>query len=113
MADRRLEWILANGPCSKCGSTSDLEVDHIDRSTKVTHKVWSWAKDKRLAELAKCQVLCKKCHLDKTIIENTKPFTHGTVAGYTKGCRCAECKVPQMARVYAWRAKVGGRKANK
>jgi len=66
MARRREDWLSANGPCVKCGSWDDLEVDHIDPSKKVSHKVWSWREDRRLEELAKCQVLCRNCHYAKT-----------------------------------------------
>lgn len=45
----------------------NLEVDHIDPDQKISHKVWSWAKPRRDAELAKCQVLCNKCHKNKTL----------------------------------------------
>lgn len=67
---RRAEWLAKNGPCRKCGSSENLEVDHIDRSQKVTHRIWTWAEDKRAAELAKCQVLCRVCHREKSVAEN-------------------------------------------
>jgi 5-methylcytosine-specific restriction endonuclease McrA len=65
---RRDAWLQENGPCQneKCGSWEDLEVDHIDPRDKVDHRVWSWAKERREAELGKCRVLCKKCHKEKT-----------------------------------------------
>ncbi|AXH46549.1 HNH endonuclease [Gordonia phage RobinSparkles] len=66
---RRNEWLKENGPCVKCGSWENLEVDHKDRSKKITSSVWSWSAEKRNKELAKCQVLCKSCHLEKTILE--------------------------------------------
>lgn len=69
-ARRRREWIDANGPCRRCASTIDLEVDHIDPSTKVDHRVWSWSPERRIAELRKCQVLCRHCHQAKTMTEN-------------------------------------------
>ena len=57
------------GKCVKCGSTENLEFDHIDRYTK-TKKVstllasspWQSAVD----EAQKCQLLCNSCHIDKT-----------------------------------------------
>ncbi len=67
--NRRLEWIKENGPCARCGSDKDLEVDHIDPRIKVTHRVWSSAAAKRDKELKKCQVLCEKCHKEKTTID--------------------------------------------
>jgi hypothetical protein len=62
----RAEWIAANGPCRQCGSKERLEIDHKNPDDKVSHAVWSWRKEKREAELAKCQVLCYKCHKRKT-----------------------------------------------
>lgn len=66
MKKRRETWLAANGPCRLCGSSERLEVDHIDHSTKVDHRVWSWSDERRKAELAKCQVLCHDCHKRKT-----------------------------------------------
>lgn len=56
--------------CVQCGSTENLELDHIDRTTKIDHKIWSWTRVKREAEIAKCQVLCHDCHKEKTRAEN-------------------------------------------
>lgn len=95
--NRRLAWVTANGPCAQCGSTTDLQVDHVDPSTKVDHRIWSWSEERRLAELAKCQVLCGDCHKAKTSAENSKRFTqpikHGTYMGYAgnHACRCDLC----------------------
>ena len=92
-AKTRREWIEANGPCRNCGSSLDLEVDHVDPSTKITHNVWSWALSRRLAELAKCQVLCKKCHLIKTSKDRIDSMKHGTERMYRNfKCRCLDCK---------------------
>lgn len=71
---RRKQWILENGPCVKCGSDKKLEVDHIDPATKTTKAVWSWKHDRRMEELAKCQVLCHCCHKEKTKIDLRKMF---------------------------------------
>ena len=64
---RRLEWLAIHGPCAACGSWDRLEVDHVDPDKKVTHRVWSWCKDRREAELKKCQALCFTCHKKKSI----------------------------------------------
>lgn len=66
MKRRRQEWLDTNGPCAHCGSADDLRVDHVDASQKVSHRIWSWAKERREIELAKCQVLCNDCHQKKT-----------------------------------------------
>ncbi len=96
----RNQWLLANGPCKACGSTIALEVDHIDPRQKVSHRIWGWCKEKREAELAKCQVLCGDCHLRKTISERhaAHPLVHGTNRGYnTHRCRCQACKAAHAA----------------
>lgn len=103
---RRADWMLANGPCRHCGSSADLEVDHIDPSTKnpvlryPSNAIWRWGDQKRNEELAKCQVLCRPCHLKKTINEMGGPAKHGTYGRYVRHkCRCIECT--RAAREYA------------
>jgi len=39
----------------------------------VTHRVWSWARERREAELAKCVVRCVACHLVKTRLRGENP----------------------------------------
>lgn len=53
--------------CFACGSREDLELDHVDPLEKIDHRIWSWAEARRLAELAKCQVLCHACHIEKGV----------------------------------------------
>ncbi len=100
IAKRRNDWLQANGPCKLCGSWDDLEVDHVDRTTKVNHRVWSWSESRRLKELAKCQVLCFDCHKKKTLSEMDRAvYVHGTDNCYTHNkCRCAPCT--EAHRVY-------------
>lgn len=93
---RREDWFKENGPCVLCGSWDDLELDHINRDTKITHKVWHWSDQKREEELRKCQPLCNSCHLGKTARENTYEITpeHGTWQRYKSKrhrCRCLPC----------------------
>lgn len=59
---------LLGNKCAICGSTEELEFDHKDAQTKkfpisslLSH---SWAVV--LSEVAKCQLLCKRCHLEKS-----------------------------------------------
>jgi len=97
VAERRRKWLAENGPCARCGSDEDLEVDHIDKNEKIDHKVWSWAEERMLAELSKCQVLCKKCHTTKTVTEGQQP-KHGTQNMYQYyKCRCTECVKAKVA----------------
>lgn len=68
--DKSCVQILSNG--SICGSIEGLELDHIDPSTKISHNIWSWREERRLAEIAKCQVLCHSCHKTKSAAEHAK-----------------------------------------
>lgn len=72
VAARRKEWFDKNGLCVDCGSSEALQLDHVDRHHKVDHKVWSWAKERREAELAKCVVRCTPCHQEKSRIESLR-----------------------------------------
>lgn len=78
--------------CVKCGSTRNLELDHIDPSQKTSHRIWTWSPERRAAELAKCQVLCHDCHLEKTSAERAARVKCGTEWAYRKGCRCDLCR---------------------
>ncbi len=92
--ERRLAWIKENGPCAECGGTEKLQVDHIDPKTKTCNPkaLWSRRKSVRDAELAKCQVLCEACHINKTRDEKIAKRKHGTHAMYRRGkCRCDLC----------------------
>lgn len=82
---RRAEY-LKDKSCAHCGSVTNLDVDHIDASTKEIRisSLWSMAKDnpKRVAELAKCQILCEPCHVKKTV--KNKEIPHGNDHAHTK-----------------------------
>lgn len=67
MARRRAAWFEGKA-CVDCGATDELEVDHVDPSSKVDHKVWSWSASRREAELSKCEVRCRSCHQMKTVV---------------------------------------------
>lgn len=95
IANRRAEY-LKDKKCVKADNScaGPLEVDHVDPSKKWTHRIWSYCKAKRDAELAKCQILCQKHHMEKTVASIIKMRTasHGTQEGYNKWhCRCDAC----------------------
>lgn len=91
IAKRRRDFFESK-VCVICGSADELELDHIDPKTKITHAVWSWKESRRREELDKCQVLCVDCHMDKTIAQ--RPSTdHGRGQMYQKyKCRCVKCR---------------------
>lgn len=94
IAGRRRAWLDRNGPCKRCGSSENLEIDHIDRRMKISHRIWSWSDSRRLEELRKCQVLCQGCHLTKSYeIGDLRRSPHGSQRKYVVWkCRCSECR---------------------
>jgi len=90
---RRALWFYGK-ICASCGSSANLELDHIDPSVKVTHRIWSWAPLRFAQEIAKCQVLCSACHREKTrAAASTRALAPcGTRAHYRSGCRCSQCR---------------------
>lgn len=107
LAGRREAWLRQHGPCVRCGSSERLEVDHVDPEQKVSHRIWSWSKPRMEAELAKCQVLCRPCHVEKTHRQQWGGIQHGRIATYQRGCRCDECRGVNAARVRAQRRRPG------
>ena len=88
---------FADKKCAHCGCITNLELHHLNPETKVSHRIWSWSSDRRKAELAKCQILCRTCHG-----KMRRKAKHGTKTMYTYGCRCASCTEAkrQAAREY-------------
>lgn len=94
---KRLLIAMLGCECVWCGSTEDLQFDHIDAATKLFDI--SQRLDYRLEileeELKKCQLLCASCHGRKTRQDNYVPHevAHGTFSEYTNhGCRCDDCR---------------------
>ena len=60
------------GKCVGCGTTQDLQFDHIDRTLKEYNisKKPDYTLDKIKPELDKCRLLCKSCHIVKTRVNN-------------------------------------------
>ncbi|AVI04753.1 HNH endonuclease [Mycobacterium phage LifeSavor] len=98
IAKRRADF-FADKRCVKCGSTEELNLDHIDPTKKVSHNIWSWSQVRRDAEIAKCQVLCLPCHKDKTAADRKYKRLHGHVGTYDRwGCRCGLCKAAKRVK---------------
>jgi hypothetical protein len=104
---RREEWLKEHGPCVDCGSWENLEVDHVDPRLKISHRVWSWKRERREAELAKCVARCSSCHQEKTDRDHDCGYiSHGCpYRGYGRGCRCSECRAAEVRRVSDGRRK--------
>ena len=99
---------LLGGHCVDCGTTENLEFDHVmnDREdeqhmiSRMLEGVW----EKLLEELQKCQLLCVSCHRVKTG-DDVRPDNfeyvedypvqengHGKLSMYTnQKCRCEHC----------------------
>lgn len=84
------------GKCVSCGTDKNLEFDHIiPGSQKYRIAVmYEWSAKRIIEELNKCQLLCKSCHLIKTINERgDNEAEHGTTGMYSNhDCRCKNCK---------------------
>lgn len=83
------------GKCVICGSTKQIEFDHIDPKDKSFNiaKMWSYSPSLIKAELEKCQLLCFLCHKEKTFAPVRAARKHGTWAMYRRAkCRCDICR---------------------
>lgn len=94
---RETAFRYLGGKCVVCGSTEDLELDHITPSQKIkkVSAMWGYSEKKWLEELEKCQLLCSTCHIKKTLDNRDGGrghFRHGLRSTYrVKNCRCNEC----------------------
>lgn len=89
---------LLGGKCVNCGSIENLEFDHINNDRDglrgLVSQLFTCKLERLIAELEKCQLLCKSCHVQKSIIDNCKKFAeHGSISMCTnQRCRCDECR---------------------
>lgn len=67
-ATKRRSNYLANKSCVVCGSTADLELDHIVPHKKNKGVDWSAKLENLEEELLLCQVLCRRHHMEKSKI---------------------------------------------
>jgi len=71
---------MLGGKCSGCGTTENLQFDHLDRTTKsfCISKNLASKLEKLEEEAKKCQLLCKDCHEIKTLINHDcQQITYG------------------------------------
>lgn len=101
------------GKCVQCGSTERLELDHIEPHEKSfdISANWSIKPAKWAVEAAKCHLLCRPCHQQKTSRQRTERAPH-TVHKYLRhGCRCDVCTAAYAVHLAKNRARFSQRRA--
>ena len=88
---------LLGGACVNCQATKQLEFDHVipeDKSFNLATSCMEYSLETILPELQKCQLLCRSCHIRKTISDRGfNVERHGTPGMYSnRGCRCSDCR---------------------
>ena len=104
---REAALLSLGGKCARCGSTERLELDHIDPTTKTfaVGDLWSVSKARYDAEIVKCQLLCRACHIVKSVEDSGKSSArgqHGTPSSY-RYCKCALCRAAKAAYMQEYR----------
>lgn len=100
------------GKCIQCGSKKDLQFDHINRHKKTLRMadIHSVSDARLKEELKNIQILCKKCHKQKS--HNAWDFAvpkskHGTYWMYRKyNCRCPKCVKAYKEKHKEWRKNI-------
>jgi hypothetical protein len=80
--------------CAWCGATEKLDFDHIDPSTMIFRIANGLINKAEVfwAEVAKCQLLCRDCHTEKSSAEGSfRTVGHGEGKTGKKSCRCELC----------------------
>lgn len=97
---------LLGGQCATCGSTEDLQIDHVDPAAKsFSLSKTRTSREKWLVELKKCQLLCRSHHKQKTSSEQRRDV-HGTWGMIrNRKCRCRICRDFQNAYAREWKRK--------
>ena len=98
--------ILLGGTCTRCGKTENLEFDHIDsaiRSFRLNGKNLDKPWSVLLAEVVKCQLLCRLHHQEKTIESGEiKIVDHGGGLTGKRNCSCELCKSKKKEYMHAY-----------
>lgn len=93
-AQRQRLISMLGGKCAHCGSTENLEFDHLNPSDKEykISEILDFSEDKLQEEAKKCQLLCKKCHHKKTLEKQEYgKEMHGLWRFKKHKCRCPQC----------------------
>lgn len=91
------------GKCIDCGSTSDLEFDHVEPSEKsfTISSGWSMNIDLVREELSKCVLRCSTCHKSRSVQQYAVP--HGGGKAGKKGCSCESCRAKRKEYMKRWK----------
>jgi hypothetical protein len=101
---RAMAIALLGGKCVECGTTENLELDHIDPASKTFNVGSRTVSEARyLEELKLCQLLCTHHHKIKTATGNS--VEHGGGLSGKKNCKCDPCK--EVKRLYYKHTKAG------
>jgi 5-methylcytosine-specific restriction endonuclease McrA len=105
---RRAQLVeMLGGKCVRCGSTENLQFDHIDPDTKrfAVGESMSRAWAELVEEALKCQLLCRDpCHREKGV-EDRPEIPCGSYFKYWYwGCRCSACRAANAAKSARLRA---------
>jgi 5-methylcytosine-specific restriction endonuclease McrA len=94
------------GKCVRCGTSSNLEFDHILPETKKMTSARASSMNEKFfwEEVAKCQLLCKRHHIEKTAKE-IGAVGHGEGKTGKRGCKCTPCKERKAEYMRAYRSK--------
>jgi 5-methylcytosine-specific restriction endonuclease McrA len=103
--ERTRTWAidLLGGVCSRCGTASGLDFDHIESATKLFDISVGirdgYGRVRLAAELAKCQLLCNPCHRAKSADSgDDRVVKHGEGKSGKRRCNCDPCR--QRKREY-------------
>jgi hypothetical protein len=114
VADRSRAIEIYGGVCAMCGSTDDLEFDHVDRNGQDHRTVETPLQMvRRIARTGerltdyRLRLLCRPDHrrTDLTVGVGGRGRRHGTRSMYSTGCRCEPCRAA-IAEYYARRRAV-------
>lgn len=102
----RAEKLAAlGGVCVDCGFTEDLEFDHVDPENKSFSigDIMTYPSSVVDAELDKCVLRCKSCHITRTAEQQS--VEHGEGASGKKNCKCRPCKNRKNEYMREWKRK--------
>lgn len=110
--ERKAELVKRlGGTCAICKMPDrEFDFDHIDPLTKsfaICKKLTSYSMEAIQKELTKCQLLCRKCHQQKTreqLGQKNARAVHGTLSSY-RYCKCDLCKAAKAAYMKNYKRK--------